>query len=573
MNNEQQKPSPIERFWLLLKPDKLEITNIYVYAIFNGIVYLSLPLGIQAIINLIQGGQMSTSWILLITFVIAGIATTGILQIFQLRITENLQQKIFTRAAFEFTYRLPRIKLEALYKHYAPELMNRFFDTLSVQKGLSKILIDFSAGIVQVAFGLVLLSFYHPFFILFSFILVLLVYSIFKFTFQKGMDTSLQESKYKYKVVNWLQELARTNTTFKLAGKTDLPLNQTNKEADSYLEARENHFRILMQQYSMLIVFKVLIATGLLAIGGILVMDQQMNIGQFVAAEIIILLVMSSVEKLVLNMEVIYDVLTSLEKIGEVTDLEMESTTGLDITASSEEKGLRVQLENLDFNYPSNSKKVLQNINLTIEANSRIMICGNNGSGKSTLLYLIAGLYDFQQGNISYNGFPKGNLEPTSLRGVIGDCLMEEQLFQGTILDNITIGRKSATFENALWAVKHVGLEGFIQQSPMGFDTLLNSEGKNLSKSTIQKLLLARSIVHKPKLLILNDSFSHLEKEERNRIVDFLIKKENKWTLVMSSSDAYIADSSDKIVLMKNGSIHSVGKFEDQKTKFNFNKN
>ena len=161
--------SPIKRFWLLINPDKKEIRNIYIYAIFIGLVNLSLPIGIQAIINLIQGGQMSVSWMVLVAFVIIGIAISGILQINQFRITEYLQQKIFTRAAFEFTYRIPKIKLEALYKHYAPELMNRFFDVITIQKGLSKILIDFSTASIQTVFGLVLLSLYHPFFIVFSF--------------------------------------------------------------------------------------------------------------------------------------------------------------------------------------------------------------------------------------------------------------------------------------------------------------------------------------------------------------------------------------------------------------------
>lgn len=304
--------SPVRRFWMLLKPDRKEIKNVYVYSIVNGLVNLSLPVGIQAIINLIQGGQVSTSWIILVIFVIAGIIVSGILQVNQLRITENLQQKIFVRAAFEFTYRIPKVRLESLYKHYAPELMNRFFDVMSVQKGLSKILIDFSAASIQVVFGLILLSMYHPFFIVFSLILIILIYTIFKYTGQMGLKTSLEESKYKYNVAHWLQEVARTNVTFKMAGETQLALEKTEKETSKYIAARESHFKILVQQYALMISFKVLVAAGLLIIGGILVMEQQMNIGQFVAAEIIILLVLNSVEKLIVSLEVLYDVLTSL---------------------------------------------------------------------------------------------------------------------------------------------------------------------------------------------------------------------------------------------------------------------
>ena len=210
----KEKISPVQRFWRLLKPDAKEARNIYIYSIFSGLISLSLPLGIQSIVNLLQGGQVNTSWIMLIIFVVLGITLTGVLQIFQLRITENLQQNIFARAAFEFSYRISRIKMEALYKHYAPELMNRFFDIASIQKGLSKILIDFSAAFFLVVFSLILLSFYHPFFILFGIILLLLVFIIFKFTALKGMRTSAKESKYKYRVAHWLEEIARNAISF-----------------------------------------------------------------------------------------------------------------------------------------------------------------------------------------------------------------------------------------------------------------------------------------------------------------------------------------------------------------------
>ena len=301
----KEKLSPLARFWRMLKPDRKEIRDVYVYGIFNGIIWLSLPLGIQAIVNLIQGGQVNAAWILLVAVVVLGVALTGILQIFQLRITENIQQRIFTRASLEFTYRVPRIKLEQLYKYYAPELMNRFFDVTSVQKGLSKLLIDFSSAGLQVIFGLLLLSFYHPFFVLFSMVLLFLVYIIFRFTAKPGLEASIRESSHKYALAHWLEETARTSITFKLAGNTDLPLKKADAHTTAYLGAREKHFKILIQQYSLLTFFKVLVATGLLAIGGLLVMEQLMNIGQFIAAEIIIITVMSSVEKLILSLETI----------------------------------------------------------------------------------------------------------------------------------------------------------------------------------------------------------------------------------------------------------------------------
>jgi|TARA_R110000737_G_scaffold182215_1_gene205643 ABC-type bacteriocin/lantibiotic exporter with double-glycine peptidase domain len=563
--NSNSTLSPVQRFWLLLKPDKKEIRNVYSYAFFNGLVNLSLPIGIQAIINLIQGGQVSTSWIVLVAFVIAGITISGLLQVSQMRITENLQQKIFARASFEFAYRLPRIKLEALYKHHAPELMNRFFDVMSVQKGLSKMLIDFSTASIQVVFGLILLSLYHPFFIIFSLILVILIYAIFKITGRIGLQTSLVESKYKYNVAHWLQEVARTNVSFKLAGKTDITLEKTDKEVGKYIDARESHFKILKQQYYLMIVFKVLVAAGLLIIGGILVIEQQMNIGQFVASEIIILLILGSVEKLILSLEVVYDVLTALEKIGQVTDLELDPTSGIDMQTELGEKGMKVEFQNVTFCYPDQKKKILNNFSLKIEQNEKIMIAGQNDSGKSTLVSLIAGLYQPTEGFIGYNDFPQGNLNPITLRSSIGECLSSELLFKGSLVENITMGRKRATFENVKWAIDNLGLTSVIKDLPEGYDTEIKPQGQQFSKSVINRLLIARSIADKPKLLVIKDIFASLSLEEKIKIIDFLVHPDNLWTLVVVSTEKEIASRMDRIAFLKSGQLDRIGTYEEMK--------
>lgn len=555
--------TPVKRFWRLLKPDRKEIKNVYAYAIFNGLVYLSLPLGIQAIINLIQGGQVSTSWIVLVIFVVLGVAITGVLQILQLRITENLQQKIFTRAAFEFAYRIPRVRMEAIYRHHAPELMNRFFDIVSVQKGLSKILIDFSTAILNIFFGLILLSFYDAFFILFSLIIVALVYTIFRFTVKRGLETSLKESKFKYKVAHWLEELARTAATFKLAGKTELPLNTMNDNVDDYLQARESHFGILVRQYSLMVLFKVLVAAGLLAIGGILVMEQQMNIGQFVAAEIIILMVMSSVEKLFTSLETIYDVLTALEKVGQVTDLELEPDGGLQLHTVSTGGGIEIELKDVDFSFPGGDKNILDKISLHVKSGEKLVVMGPNGSGKSTLLQIIAGLYSTKHGSIVYDKNSKENLELCSLRSSIGDFLNQEDLFEGTVMENISMGREAAHIERVKWAIENLGLGSFINSLPKGLETVLDAEGKKLPRSIVQKILLARSIADKPRLLLLEHAFEHIDLKERERIIDFLISADNPWTVVAVSGDPYLARKSDRVALMEDGKIIRSGKYPE----------
>jgi len=298
------------------------------------------------------------------------------------------------------------------------------------------------------------------------------------------------------------------------------------------------------------------------------VMEQHMNIGQFVAAEIIILLIMGSVEKLILNLETIYDILTSLEKVGQVIDLELEEYDSAAINPDRTDEGVEVELKGVSFTYPDHERKTLNNLDLKIEAGERLLLFGSNGSGKSTLLYIASALYNVQKGSIHFNGIPKKNLNLGQLRSLIGDCLTQEQLFHGTIMENICMGKEKASFENVKWAVENLGLDRFISGLNDGYETMLDPEGKRLPRSIVQKLLLARCIVDRPKLIILEDPLEHIDEDEKHKIIDFLTASENKWTMIAVSSDRYFAERCDRIALMEQGQITASGSFENMKNNF-----
>lgn len=561
MNDTESVLTPFRRFMNLLKTDKNEIYSIYIYAIFNGLVNLSLPLGIQAIVNLITGGEVSTAWIVLVVVVITGILVTGILQVMQLTISENLQQKLFVRSAFEFAYRIPRMKLQSVDKFYLPELTNRFFDTLSIQKGLGKILIDFSSSALQVLFGLILLSFYHPFFILFSILLMLITYLIIRITGPDGLRASLKESKYKYEVAHWLEELARTLETFKLAGKTNLPLDRTNDLVTNYLGARNKHFRILVSQYFSLIVFKVLIAAGLLILGGLLVINGQMNIGQFVAAEIIIILVIASVEKLIQTIDAIYDVLTAIEKIGNVTDIPLENEKGYQFTGEELTSGVDIELKSFSFRFDVPGSEVLRNINLKIKASEKICVAGFSGSGKSILLQLLAGLYEDYEGSITYNQIPLSNIDLLSLRSITGDSLFKEDIFRGTLRENISMNKEHISMKDIQRVSELVGLTDFIQSSREGFNTRLDPEGRRLPRSIISRIKLARALVGDPGLILLEDHYSYLEKDVVDRIINYLTDKNNTSTVITVTNDPNLASRFDRILVLNKGEMMDCGSY------------
>ena len=553
MKNKKEVMSPWERLVGLLKLEKRDISQVIYYAIFSGFLALTLPLGIQAIINLIQGAQVSTSWVVLVVLVTLGVAFVGVLQLMQMRIIETIQQRIFTRASFEFTYRFPKIKMNELRNNYPPELANRFFDTLNIQKGLAKILIDIPAAILQIVFALILLSFYHPFFIAFGFLLLVLIYIVFKFTAKKGMETSLMESKHKYKVVHWIQEVARAVVSFKLSGKTSLAVNKNDELVNGYLEARESHFRILVIQFIQMIGFKVIVTAGLLLIGGLLVLNQEMNIGQFVAAEIIILLVIASVEKLILGLESFYDVLTSLEKMGQIVDKDLEMQDG---DKPEFKDNFNIELDNVAYNVPDREASILSNISLKIKPKSRLLLKGESGSGKSSLLRLITGIIEPTKGKVYLDNYMLSNINLNHYRSHLGLSLADETPFEGTIRENITFGNAHVSEEQLLWAIENVGLNQFVKESPKGLNTVLYPEGKQISFTIAKKIVLARAIVSKPKVLILEDPLEHFETEEVNRIISFLTNTKNPWALVVvSMSNNDWSKSCTQVLTLKNGEI------------------
>jgi len=571
--DEDFEGKPWKRLVELLRPDRKDIGYVYVYAIFNGLINLTLPLGIQAIIGIIMGGaSISTAWVVLVSVVVLGVAFTGGLQIMQLYITESIQQRIFARSSFEFAHRIPLFKSEYLNQYYPPELINRFFDTLTIQKGLPKILIDFSSSAIQIIFGLLLLAFYHPFFVFFGILLVLILLAIFRITGGRGLETSLLESKYKYRVAYWLEELARVMPTFKLTGKTDLPLTKADRLVTGYLKFRKKHFRVLVYQYSSIVMFKVLITAGLLILGSVLVLDQEINIGQFVASEIVILIVINSVEKLILSMETIYDVLTATEKIGNVTDLPIEGDEGgMKYHPAPAHHGMSLEIQDLSYQYPAQKGPCLKNITMSIKPGERVCITGYNGAGKSTLVNLISGLMTNFSGELAYNGIPQGNYDICSLRSGIGDVLAQEDMFEGTLHDNICMGKPTVSDSRIQWASEQVGLMKYVRSLREGFNTPIVAEGRSFPRSIARKVKLVRAVASEPSLLVIEEFMHNLERTERDQIASFLTDREHPWTVVGVSNDSLYASKCDRIFILKDGEIADSGTFDEIREKPYYN--
>lgn len=546
----KHKVNPVSRILKLVSLEKKEISQIYFYAIIYGIIMLVIPVGIQALISFAQTATISTSVVLLVVFIVLSVFISGLLQVNQMRIIEKIQQKIFVRYGFGFAQKIPQLNLTAIDDYYLPELVNRFFDTLTLQKKIAKLLLDFPLAIVQIVFGLILLSFYHPVFIAFGLILVLVVYAILYFSGKRGLETSIEESTYKYKVVAWLQEMARIIRSVKFSKSAHFTLQKADAGITGYLQFRTEHFKVLLLQYKTLIGFKVLVTASMLSVGTFLMISQQLTVGQFIAAEIVILTILNSVEKLIVNLDSVYDVLTAVEKIEQVTDKESEKQGSI-IFCQQNEKGIAVTVKNLSFGY-TGLDAVIKNVSLQALPGEKICISGNDGSGKSTLLRLLTGMYDDFEGAVLFNDIPLKNYNLQLLRQKMGVLVSQQDIFEGTLMENITMGLENPDMDELMYLCKATGLSDFLHSLKNGFDTPLNTNGRKLPGTVVRKILLVRALINKPALVLLEEPWHGLETQYQQQIKNLLLQEMQNTTMFIISNDRDFAAGCNKTIHLKN---------------------
>lgn len=542
-----QNISPLKRVQALIKDHKKEITSIYLFSILGGIVNLSLPLGVQTIIGLVMGATMVTSIYVLIFLVVLGVFLMGLFQINQMKIIESIQQKIFAHYAYEFADRIPKLDLKQMDKYFIPEKVNRFFDTLNIQKGFAKLLLDIPVATVQIVFGIILLSLYHPLFIILGLILLLLLGLILIYTSQKGIETSIEESNYKYGVAGFFGEIARTIKTFKFSQGSDLNLQRTDENVLGYLGARTKHFQVLLFQYKSLLFFKIALTTLMLTLGSYLLINQQLNVGEFVAAEIVIMLVISAVEKLIISLDSAYDVITGLEKLGSVTDSPIEKSGDLELTSRV---GVEIEMKNFTFEFEA-GKPILESINLHIHSGEKVQLVGPEGSGKSMFMRILTGNYIDFRGTLLINKVPIKNYSLANLRMHTGILLQDQEIFGGTVYENISLGKSEITPALILETAKELGIADFLNHFPLGFDSYIEPIGKKTPQSIVKKILLLRALSGDKRLLLLENPWNGLDAELAEKLRIYLLKKSNA-TVIISTNDP--AGFEHKLVI-KNGKV------------------
>ncbi|CAN5498320.1 ATP-binding cassette domain-containing protein [soil metagenome] len=547
--------TPVQRLWAMLIDDRRDLIVLVTYTLVTGLLALAVPLAAQALVNTIAAGIFLQPLIVLSLLVLTGLFFGSILRMMKFCLVENLQQRIFARIALSLSERIPVIRASALTDEYMPELINRFFDVMTVQKSWSKLLLEGPAALLQIFVGLLLMAFYSPLLLAFDMLIILFIVCAVSVLGIGGLRTSIRESVMKYKVAEWLEDMGRCQTSLKTNGCSDYLVGRTDNLVLGYLKARRSHFAVLFRQAFGTYFFQALASTGILAIGGWLVINRQLTLGQLVAAEIVVLSVLSAIEKLIRNCDTFYDLLTGLDKIGHISDLPIERLGGLDLSSNS--AGLGIVCRAIRFSY--GRSEILSGLDLSIKGLERASLVGASGAGKTTFASLLCGLQEAAHGTVEIGGFDIRDLNLKALRrnvGLVGDA---NEIFEGTIEDNVTLGRASVSHQDVRWALDAAQFSNDLIKMPEGIKTMLVSGGRNLSRGQVQRLLIARAIAERPGLLILDEAFTGIDEKTKLKIIDALFASENAWTILDISHDAEVVMRSENVYVLSEGKIVESG--------------
>jgi ABC-type bacteriocin/lantibiotic exporter with double-glycine peptidase domain len=549
-------PTPYERLRRMLKLEQGDLAVIVVYNGLIGLLLLAVPLAAQALVNTIAAGVMAQPLVILTLGVLAALLFAGVLRLLKLTLLERLQQRIFARIALDVAERLPRFRYDALMSEYAPQLVNRFFDVITMQKSAAKILLEGPSALLKVAIGMLLMAFYHPYLLAFDVFLVLFVAFTVGVLGLGGLDTSIEESKSKYRVADWLEDLARCQRSFKMSAIGAFPIERADALVIDYVRARESHFRVIFRQALGNYLMQAIAFAGVLAIGGWLVINRQLTLGQVVAAEIVVVGVLDGLEKLIRMLEQGYDLLTSLDKVGHLTDLPLEREGGRE--ARRGQGGAGVRCKRLHFSYPSGAE-VLNGIDLDLKPGESLSLVGESGAGKSTLAAVVCGLHEPDHGVVQINGIDVRDLRLDSLRRIVSMVSDTNEIFAGTVEENILLGREYISHEDLEWALDLTGLGDELVRLPRGLQTQLVTEGRNLSRGQIQRLLIARAIIGRPQLLIIDEGFTGIDECDKLQLLDALYNSQRGWTIIDISHDPEVVARSQRVVVLSHGRVVQEG--------------
>lgn len=524
---------PLPRLLELIRAERGDLWGIALFAAVIGGLTLATPIAVQQLVNSIAFGGLIQPVVVLSLLLFAVLAFSAVVSTLQTYSSEMIQRRLFIRVVADVAERLPRALSRAFDRRHGPELVNRIFEVVTVQKVGSTLLIEGSSALLQTVVGLVVLSFYHPLMLAFSVLLIAGIAFVVVWMGRGAVSTAIGESAAKYEVFGWLEELARHPTTFRDEWQRECARSRADGLLNSWLYARTSHFKIILRQTVGTLGLQVLASSALLALGGVLIVRGQLSLGQLVASELILTAIVSNVAKLGKQLERFYDLLAAIDKLSMLIDLPLEREGGMELAPA--DRPASVELVDVDFAF--NGQPVFSGLSLRIEKGERIALEGPSGSGTSTLLDLLFVLREPDSGYLTIDGQDYRDVRIASLRESVA-LVRGAELFSGTIRENLRVGRRTFDDEEMIRVLETVGLLAEIRALPRGLETRLSADPRPLTQVQVSRLMLARAILSRPRLLLIDRALEDLDEEAREKTCSLLFDDAAPWTLVLVSERA-----------------------------------
>jgi putative ABC transport system ATP-binding protein len=539
-----EHPTPLKRFQVLLNLDRHDIWTIFLFALVAGILALASPLAIESLVNVVSWGTYLQPLIVLGLMLLTCLGIAGVLEVLQAVVVETIQRRQLVRIVSDLAHRFPRANQAALVGQFPRELANRVFDIMTIQKATAVLLLDGVSILLTTALGMILLAFYHPFLLGFDIVLLISMIAITRVLGRGGVQTAISESITKYRLVHWLQDVLASPSAFKINGGESLSIRRADTLTADYINARKSQFRVVLRQVAFAISLQVVASTAVLALGGWLVIDGQLTLGQLVASELVVTVVVGAFAKAGKSLEKFYDLMAGIDKVGHLLDIPVDPIVEL---GRLPEGPATVRWPDLSFENVAFESRVPA---ATIEAGSRVAVVGNDVEGKSLLAKSLAGLVDPTHGVPEIAGLDAGRVASAG-KGTLVAYAGEADIINATLRENVDLGRRSVRHDRVREVLAQVGLADTVLKLPNGIDTKLESGGFPLGRFQSVQIILARAMAALPRLLIIDGLLDQLNAEDRSMIWQTLAAPDAPWTLVVVTNRSDIAELCDTQVAVR----------------------
>lgn len=537
---------PIQRLKRIIQPEWRDIWMILVFAFFAGVLNLATPIAVEALVNTVAFGRLLQPVLVLAVLLFGFLAFAGVMQAMQTYVAEIIQRRLFARVSADLAYRLPRVDSASLDGKHGPELVNRFLDVVTLQKVVASLLLDGVSIVLATLVGMTVLAFYHPWLLGFDVLLLVMIVAGLYVLGRGAVSSGIDESKMKYRLTAWYEDLMRCPHAFKLGGGADFAADRANTLTSEYLTARRTHFSKLFGQITFVLGLQALAGTVLLGAGGWLVIQGQLSLGQLVAAELIVTTILTSMAKLGKHIEGYYDAVAAVDKLGALFDLGVERRDGQ--FAGLDEGPLVCEFSRLRSRH--SGWLSVNSLTETIDAGERVAVLGPAGSGKTTIARMLNGMETPATGRLTLGGADPRDVRPDVLRSLVAYA-GESEIFEGTIADNVHLRRPGINANQVRVALEKVGLLERVLALPNGIDTKINAGTTQLSSTQQRLLMIARAIVGRPQLLVIDAVFDALPDFEQVTVLDRLTATDNDWTLVITTGKSAIAAQLDRTIALE----------------------